>query len=676
VSLSFWYQDGAQTVAGYFDRRGARPYEDLVYASLGDLYLEKERYSDAATTYEAFVERYPVHREAPLFQVRVIDAYEQGAFPELVLAAKKQFVTRYALSEEYWQHHRPEEAPEVMAALKTNVTELAEHYHAVAQRTRERADYDEAARWYQAYLDDFPDDPGAPGVNFLLGELYFESGRFARAAQAYERTAYGYPPHAKSAEAGYAALLAYARHEPSLEAEAREEWHRRGTESALRFGASFPDHPQAPTVLARAAEDLFAAGELTRARSTARAVVQRYPRTDPSLLLTSWTVIGHSAFDLGDYPEAETAYSRTLALTPRGAPERERLTERLAASVYKQGEASREGGDLRGAVTHFLRVGEVAPGSSITATAEYDAAAVLVSLEDWGAASQVLEGFRRRYPDHELNGEVTRTLAVAYLESGQLTKAAGEFETMSRSGDPQMRREAGLQAAELYERAGQRDRAIAAYGRYVAAFPRPVEPAIEARQKLAELSRARGDHRGERRWLAEIIEADRSAGPERSDRTRFLAAKAQMVLAEDSLDAYRAVRLVEPLKPNLKLKKERMERALDAYGRAADYAVGEVATAATFRIASIYYDFSRALLDSERPQELDSVALEEYELLLEEQAYPFEERAIDIHEVNVGRIPAGTYDEWVKKSLAQLAQLMPARYAKKEEGEVLVARIR
>jgi TolA-binding protein len=675
VSLSFWYQDGPQSVAGYFQRRGTRPYEDLVYASLGDLYLEKERYSDAAITYRSFVERYPVHRQAPMFQVRVIDAYEQGRFPEQVLAAKKEFVTRYALSEEYWRHHSKEEAPEVLAALKSNVTELAEHYHAVAQQTHERADYDEAARWYQAFLNDFPSDPAAPGVNFLLGELYFESGRYERAALAYERTAYEYPPHAKSAEAGYAALLAYERHEAALEGEARKQWHRRGTESALRFGASFPEHPQAPTVLARAAEDLFSAGELTRARSTGRAVVSRYPQADPRLLRTAWTVVGHSAFDLGDYPEAETAYQQSLARTPRGDADRGKLTERLAASVYKQGEASREAGDLRGAVAHFLRVGEVAPEASIRATAEYDAAAALISLEDWSASARVLEDFRARYPEHPLNGEVTRNLAAAYLESGQFAKAAGEFETLSRSGDPQLRREASLQAAELYERAGRPEQAIAAYGNYVTAFPRPAEPAIEARQKLAELNAARSNGTRERFWLGEIIKADRAAGPERSARTRFLAAKAQMVLAEDSFAAYRAVRLVEPLRPNLKLKKQRMEQALEAYGTAADYGVAEVATAATFRIASIYYDFSRAMLKSERPRELDGEALEEYELMLEEQAYPFEEKAIEVHEVNVHRIPAGTYDEWVKKSLAQLAELMPARYAKKEEGETLVARI-
>ena len=56
--------------------------------------------------------------------------------------------------------------------------------------------------------------------------------------------------------------------------------------------------------------------------------------------------------------------------------------------------------------------------------------------------------------------------------------------------------------------------------------------------------------------------------------------------------------------------------------------------------------------------------LEEYELLLEEQAFPFEEKAIAIHLANFRRIPAGTYDEPTRKSLQVLGELMPFRYAR------------
>ena len=135
-----------------------------------------------------------------------------------------------------------------------------------------------------------------------------------------------------------------------------------------------------------------------------------------------------------------------------------------------------------------------------------------------------------------------------------------------------------------------------------------------------------------------------------------------------SLDG-EVVKLTQPLADSLKLKKELMEDVLAAYTSAADYGVAEVTTAATFRLGEVYEQFSADLMNSERPPNLDEAALEQYELLLEEQIYPFEEKAIGLYKANAGRTPDGVYDEWIRKSFERLAGLMPARYAKVERGE-------
>ena len=74
----------------------------------------------------------------------------------------------------------------------------------------------------------------------------------------------------------------------------------------------------------------------------------------------------------------------------------------------------------------------------------------------------------------------------------------------------------------------------------------------------------------------------------------------------------------------------------------------------------------------QRAADLAADALEQYEILLEEQAFPFEERAIDLYVANSDRVADGVYDEWVQKSFERLAGLMPARYAKKERSEDVV----
>ena len=63
---------------------------------------------------------------------------------------------------------------------------------------------------------------------------------------------------------------------------------------------------------------------------------------------------------------------------------------------------------------------------------------------------------------------------------------------------------------------------------------------------------------------------------------------------------------------------------------------------------------------------MSKLELSQYELLLEEQAYPFEDNAIDIHEQNASRARNGIFDEWVQRSYEALKTLLPGRYNKPE----------
>ena len=109
-----------------------------------------------------------------------------------------------------------------------------------------------------------------------------------------------------------------------------------------------------------------------------------------------------------------------------------------------------------------------------------------------------------------------------------------------------------------------------------------------------------------------------------------------------------------------------MKANIKKYNQLVDYGVGDVTAAATYYIAETYYEFSRALLKSERPKKLSELELEQYNEILEEQAYPFEEKGINIHKKNIELLSVGIYSQWIDKSLAKLGELVPGRYAKYE----------
>ena len=674
TSISLANLQGAASIPPYVTTPERKAYEFRVYQHLAELYIKQERIKDAADTFTAFARHDPRHAQAPVLQARVIEIYADGGFTTLALEAKKDYVSRYGVDGDFrraneaaWERAQP--------LVKTHLAELARLSHATAQKSHASTDYQQAVHWYRLYLRSFPSDADAARNNFLLAELLFEDKLFDEAALEYEKAAYDYPRHASSADAGYAALLSHAALDKAATAAERPARQRSGVASALRFAAAFGSDPRAAPALTDAAEKLYALGDGEQATAVAQQVLALQPAAPPAQRRVAWTVVAHVAFERADYAGAERAYVEVIALTPE--PGRAELVERLAASVYKQGEQARDGGDARAAANHFARVATIAPQSSVRAAAQYDAAAALISLQDWDGATRTLEDFRQRFPKHALQADAGNKLAVAYLEQKQWAHAAAEFERIAAgSTDAQTARAAQWQAAELYDKAGSRTAAAKAYAAYVARYPQPLEPAVEARWRLARIAKAEAQRARELALLQEILQADRNGGSARTDRTRFLGATAALAVAEPVFDEYRKVALVEPLARQLKLKKARLEDVLKAYAVAADYGVAEVTTAATYRIATLYQDFGKALLTSQRPAKLSKKELEQYDVLLEEQAFPFEEKAIELHELNARRAADGLYDEWVQASFAALRSLKPVRYAKTERSEGVIDAIR
>jgi TolA-binding protein len=668
MSITFSYLDGAASLDGFVAKRGNPPYAYLLYSRLGDLYVEKQRYQDAATTYRAFAEREPNDEHSPGLSMQAIEAYRKGGFAQLVLDGKREYVEHYNFDASFWKGRERAKYPSVVAELKTNLKDVAEYFHAAAQKTKRVEDYQQAARWYRSELSSFADDPESAQTNFLLAEALFESRQYADAATEYERTAYGYPPNTRSATAAHASLEAYSKQEALLGAADKGPWHRKSIDAGIRFAKTFPEHPDSTGVLTRAAQDLYALQELPRASEVAQLLLAAQPPADASKRRIAWTIVGQSGFDQGEFARAESAWIEARNLAASGDAERANLSERIAAAVYKQAEARQKAGDGAGAVEDFLRVARVAPDSKIRATSQYDAAAALIALKDWPRAIDVLEGYRREYPKSQYEADITRKLAVAYTEGNRPALAAAEFEKIyaSATEEAAVRREALSQAAELYEKAGNRTRTIALLEKAVGEYPTPLAQSMETRQRLADFARA--DHNAERLryWQREIVKADATAGAARSDRTRYLAGKAQLALAEPARDTFRGVRLVAPLKQSLAAKKKALEGALQGYKDAAAYNVAEVTTVASFEMAELYRRLAKDLMDSERPKKLSADEKEQYDLLLEEQAFPFEEQSIKLHELNVVRAQEGLYDDGVRSSYRALAELKPARYAKTE----------
>lgn len=677
ASLSFAALGGGRALNDYFARAGEPRYSTLLYNSVGGRLLEKQRYTDAAGVYAAYVERHPASERAPEFQTQVIAAYKQGGFNDLVLQAKETYATRYAPGSPYWSG-TPK--PEILAQVRTHMDEIAHHYQAFAQSTpasdaaKRRERFLLAANWYQRTLELFPNDANAADLNLLYADALYDGGQTQLAAQQYANTAYARGSYTKAPEAAYASVQAYQRLATETQGAGHDAALRESVAASLKMADRFGEHPQANTALTRASQDLVALRDPDQAITVASRVLGSKQPLTPELRQLNLAVVADSQFAKQQYPQAEAAYTQLLQVLPATAPERAAAVDQLAASVYKQAEKARDAGDLASAAGTFLRVGKVAPQAAIRVNADYDAASAYVALKNWPAAETTLEDFRTRYPQHALIGDVDKRLAAAYEQDKKPRAAADAYTRVAKrpSETPATRSEAAWAAATLYDSSRQPALSSQAYEFYLSSFAPPLERGMQARRRIADIARDDlHDTARYERYLGEIVAADRSAGGARTDKSKLMAAQASLEIGRGLAQKARQMALSQPVEKSLVARRTATETAIASLSGAAGYGFADVTTAATYELGTVYRDFGRAIMQSSRPANLSGEALEQYNLLLEEQAYPFEEKAIEAYEANLGRMRQGLWNDWIRRSAGALVELAPAKYGKNDQRETI-----
>lgn len=729
--LAFCYAnlDGALSIAAQQQAIGDRPYQHLLYEQLGQLYLAQERHLDSADTYARYVNNNPESDLAPDFSIREIEVYQQGGFPSLVLPAKRAYVSQYGIYSAYWQARAGISQPtsplaakqlvrtnkprnmssEALAKLKLYLEELARHHHAEAQRLAaglneggelapSRADvnraYSEAADLYQEFILTFPEDPASGAMTFLMAEAYNESGRLLSALTAYETVAFSRRDPTHGAEAGYSAVLLAeqlvelseaGKSLPEADPEAPDsqlwQWQQRKISNALTFAEFYPTDPRAVQVLSAAGPELLYQGELEQAAVVSRRVIAWQPAPEGALLYSAWLTLGHAEFDLGQFASSEAAYWQALELhsewgqTP-GSPSAEELRERIAASIYQQAEATLAMGNTELGIEQLLRIHRELPDTNIASTALFDAGHAAQTAGDWATAEALLDQFANTYPSHSLAGRIPAKMLVIYEAQGKWVLAAGLLSNRARAvaeSDTEMARQALLTAAEYYDKANDWEQARDHYREYAHTYTDPFGDRLEVEKRLSELYAEVGDTSSRDFWLRRLV---KSASSEPTERSRYLGAEAASLLAEAPYHKFRNISLTLPIKQSLSQKRSALDAALAAQRQVLDFNVAEFTTRANFFIGEIYTTLARDLMDSDRPEGLNALELEQYEILLEEQAYPFEEKAIELHEANAKRSFDGLYDNWVAASIDSLAKMLPARYGKTESTVELARELR
>lgn len=669
IGLVFSHLRGAQGLNEYFADKSDFKYLYHTYAVVADIYLKQERFSDAVETLELFSEQHPESRDRPLAHLKIMEIWQSGNFTDRMRDQAEDFYTLYNPASNYWQGHGDGPVKkQIEQKLRDYIVLIAGYYHNLYQKKSKAEDFKLASIWYERYLKHYSNFARQDAIYSLYANLLADNGDNVRALNLFELAAYD-GELVLDKKAAYSTVVLSDKLYQQADASSRQQWQQKHGTFARRYVELYPTDPESIDIIVHAAEVSFNSANYAQAIELGNLLPDN-ASTDAHFNINN--IRARSYLEQQQFAEAESAFLDLLELKQIPASRRTKIEDSIALAIYRQGETAIAQDDTVAALKHFSRISENYPRSKIAATGLYDAAALAMRKELWSDAIFYIESFQQLYPTHAKSKEVARQLSVAYLNSNQNDKAARQLERLASGDDNETVKMTALwQAAQLYEKQQDTAGAIRSYRQYAHSYPEPYPQQLEAMYKLTTLYQSAGDRSKRYFWQNKIRSSDAAASKRlKTDRTNFIAATTVLDLANQKRDEFARVQLREPLAKNLKRKKQFMQDAIKLYGQASSYSLAEVTTEATYGIGDIYRVFSRSLLESERPKNLSADELEQYNILLEDQAFPFEEKAIEFYETNLGRTAEGVHNEWIDASFTQLRALFPVRFERKGKTEV------
>ncbi|MBZ0333658.1 tetratricopeptide repeat protein [Marinobacter sp. AL4B] len=642
-----------QTLERWLAGRSQSQWFYLLYDRLADLHAIEGRYDQAVAVNNAFVRAHSEHESKPDFLVQNVEFWKIAGEPEPVREAKAEFVAQYLADERYrnlTDHHRKR--------WQTYGRSLADYYYATGSTHQ-------AAEYYEMLA---PRSVAEGELMHLAGDARLLAEQDAQALANFRRAAYG-ADYSQAEEAGWAAITLLRNALPP-QSQSPKTTDAQKALTALsseeqRYSNAFGAADRVSALRADLANRWYAHGDYENALGYARKTLD-WASPSAEQQYAAWLVIARVQQQKREFGLAERAWRQALALAETESQltvpshEQNDIREQMAVAIYKQGEQAASTGNSTLAVAHFKRVINVVPGSELTIKSRFDAANTLLKASEWLAAINELKQFRSDYPKHSLTDQVSEKLVLSYRQSEQPLKAANELlASASQLADPWPHR---LRAAAIYHDADQIERRNGLYREWLSVAP---AAASASEHVLQQTMRYRLIESGasDSATLQALV-AKESHSQWHSDETLAWAADAALQLGARAADDFAAIGLVHPLEETLVRKQAALERAQNHLLDAESFAGKAVATEMLFRRAELYRVLAVDLMESEVPTELNELETMQYQMLLEEEAYPLEERALELHSRNHQKIKEQGYDKWIGQSLKALAAMHPGRYSR------------
>ncbi len=714
------------------DKQYITALEHVLFQELASFLIEKKLEHDAELTYQAYIERKPNSIWSTRFSLALIAmATKRGTHPE-VRTLQQNYVEHYGLKSNFWQQASIDQQQEVIPSLLAFSQQRSRRLYAYAQDVsspeQQVIAFADAANWLGQYLSvinftnsEYPQLLAAERIDViaelsLFADASFQAQNYQQALISYQNLAYGTDNDKLKVTtsetldkelsekhdeikrvAAYASTLTVRKLLSVAPANQQTTLLQKRTKLDKAYIVHYPNDERAKVLASQAAQYSFANadydsvyfysdfilknyGIATASREQIHAKISALDATAFKQVQIASQLKADSFYQQHQYAMAEQSYLLALNFVDKtlGKSKVKEFNELIANSIYQQGLAIKES-QPKAAIAHWLRLGKVTPQASFRVNAEFDAANLLLKNKQWQQAISVLLAFQQSFPKHQYSASIPAKLADSYQHLAQYESAAEQLIIMQKSADSsELKRELQYSIAENYLKADSLKQAIIHFRTYAHSYPKPFSLAQEVRYKMSEFYRQTQEPNKRYFWYRKILSAHKTNVSKQElevqQRSNYLASLSAYELGQAHQQSFSSTKLTLPLNKSLKRKQKSLKQAVSYYQQVFGFGLADFVPKANYQLAKMYQMLAADVMASQLPKDLDELAAEEYNILLEELAYPFEEKAIELFSNNTERAWQGLYDQWIKKSFAALAILEPAKFDKSEkQPEVIYA---
>jgi len=711
---------GEQEAAEYFASIGSRPWEREILVRIGDVYFESASYFGARSAYNAALERFPLHPDNPAVWKKIVECYEREGDYDLAIEERERFAERFGPGTEWWNANK-DDPDAIRASTEMVANALyaaATFHHELAQQEQDEgrrvALYLRAAKDYERFLQYFPDHASSYNARFQVAECYYFARRYSKAARHYEMVIKD--PNGKYfQDAAYSLVRSYDNlvettgglpgaglpiYIPEQRSELKPEAQK--LVQACRFYIDhFPDDPKNPDLMFKMGEIYLRYGHLEEARKVFDELIERYPAAPAAKVAANRIIESYKVEGREDMVALYGQKVLELGTLVKSPEERAKLESIIQGAVFLEGRKLQEKGEYAAAVDKYLEAARRYPKQEHAPKALHNAAVLTENqLKDLYRANDIYLELIRRYPDSE-NAKVDLFhAAYNYERLAEFELAAKTYLDYYRLyPESEQAMHALFNAALLYEAMGNRTQAIKLYGDYVRRYSgQPDAPLIEAKrcrmigelQMYDEYSRCLNGYirsfkgRGEMIWAyVELAKLAEKLGRTRDAEKRYAqavavyrasrkqgipisageiksAAEAAFALAEPKYRRYEAIQFTLPqskMKRQIERKAKLWKELTQSYQDIVRMGDLEWGIAALYRLGMINKLFADALFNAPVPPGMTKEEEDAYRFVLEEQAFPIEDRAVKAFKACVQKAQEKRFwNRWVEKSYKALVE--------------------